>query len=185
MAARANKKNGPGPNSVSPATKLYYLRKRGTNIVCIRTALLAKRPDMDPVSDAVAKTCIAAQRGDSQARVQAYRAWKAGGGHGQPPQVKSKEAEKLKMIEEGLIPPEESDGTPTNMPPPDPLAGLSMADLAAKAVELKIVVDPDATEDSLRADLSALMAADTDSPGLPPETEEPPELAPEQPPEEK
>ena len=154
--------------------KKYYLNKVGTNLVFNRTALLAKRDDMRPCSDAEAKRRIAAQDGDSRERCESYAAWKESGGHGKPPSLRQEDSEKAQQVADGLIPPEanaEADGG-AGAPPVDPLADMGMAELVALAADKKVAVAEDSTEESLRAELGALVAADTDESQLPPATSE-------------
>ena len=171
MARNAGKKEGRVAGVAPPGRKTYYLRKAGTNIVCIRTALLAKRDDMIPISEAEAKKRIAAQKDDAQARVEATRVWREKGGHGQPPMLKQENAERKQQVKEGLVPPEEDENpeaaAETERAPADPLAELDMVELVALANEKKLPVNEDATEDSLRAELAELLAADTQEGTLP------------------
>jgi hypothetical protein len=121
---------------------------------------------MIPISKAEADRRLAAQEDDARERVEATRVWRENGGHGKPPSLQQEDSERASLVADGLVPPEADEnpeaGTSGADAPVDPLAELDMAELVALANDKKVPVGEDATEESLRAELKALMSADAE-----------------------
>jgi len=153
MAAKSKTKD---PRRV----KQFYLRKAGTNIVLIRTKALAMRDDMIPVSEEKAKALIEAKKAEDQRRAAAKR-----DGINQREIVQAEaELEQQRLIEAGLASPDETPvGTSEATEEEDKEKGpedMTIDELKVKAVELKIVVEDEWDEATVREAVTAAMATD-------------------------
>jgi hypothetical protein len=126
----------------------YYLRKKGTNLIFIRTKALAERDDMQPVTEEVAKKCLASQPDDAFKRIE------ANANHKSAAESKEAEAELKKAVSAESD--EEVAGTA------DWLATLSIEALREKADLLKVPYEPGTKEATLRKRIKEAIEADAE-----------------------
>ena len=121
-------------------TKVFYLRKKGTNLVYIRTALLAKRDDMEACDEPTAEKLIAKQTDEAavlrnqKAAVEAGEAAEDNDGAGE-------------------------EATTTNVP----LSKRKIAELREMATDMKLPFPDEATKADLIALIEEAQAADVAS----------------------
>ena len=144
---------------MSDKPKIFYLRKHGTDEVFARTEILAKRPDMKPITEKEAKRLMekvnkdhqeaAANRMAAKSQVAAEKAAK---------ELEDAEAAKKEAAAKAK---EDKDSGPN-------YKKMKKDELRTLAAERKVMVDDDATKPVI---IAALEAADGEEPEEPEEGE--------------
>lgn len=135
--------------------KRYWLRRRGTLTVCQRTPILAKDEDMIPISEEEARRLQKLKAEKDRERALLAQAGLVPAGEADTDEVKRQE-----LIKKGLIPPDEEEAKPAAKPTAKKtLDEMTEPELRKKAMDMKILVHPEASAEMIRDEIRSALGA--------------------------